>query len=70
MINKKMVILSLVFIICAPVLAHSGGNPPGQPFQYLEQKVEKQTNRLGELADRFTPPVGDIENRPKNDIGR
>ena len=57
MINKKIVILSLVFIICAPVLAHSGGNPPGQPFQYLEQKVEKLTNRLGELADRFTPPT-------------
>jgi hypothetical protein len=57
MINSRIVFYLLVLIFCAPVLAYSGGNPSGQPFEYLQKQIEKLTRQLEEVADRFTPPT-------------
>ena len=57
MINGRIVFHLLVLILCAPVLAYSGGNPSGQPFEYLQKQIDKLTRQLGNLADRFTPPT-------------
>jgi len=57
MISRGIVFSLLVLIFCAPMLAYSGGNPPGQPFEYLQKQIDKLTRQLGEFVDRFTPPT-------------
>ena len=57
MINKGIAFLSLVLILCVPVLAYSGGNPAGQPFEYLQKQIDSLTRQLGGIADRFMPPA-------------
>jgi hypothetical protein len=57
MINKGIAFLSLVLILCVPVLAYSGGNPAGQPFESLQKQIDTLTRQLGDIADRFTPPA-------------
>jgi len=55
MINRGIAFLSLVLILCVPVLAYSGGNPAGQPFESLQKQIDTLTRQLGDIADRFTP---------------
>ena len=57
MIKRKILVFSLVSILCVPVFAYAGGNPPGQPFQNLQQQIDKLTQQLGELVNRLTPPT-------------
>jgi len=57
MMNRKVILLFLIFILCFPVLSYSGGNPPGQPFQNLQQQLDKLTQQLRELVNRVTPPT-------------
>ena len=57
MIQRGMVFFSLGLILCVPVFAYSGGNPAGQPFAYLQNQIDVLTRQLGNIADRFTPPV-------------
>jgi hypothetical protein len=57
MINRGIAFLSLVLILCVPVLAYSGGNPAGQPFESLQKQIDTLTRQLGDIADRFTPPA-------------
>ena len=57
MIRRRILVLSLVSILCVPVFAYAGGNPPGQPFQNLQQQIDKLTQQLRSLTNRFTPPT-------------
>jgi hypothetical protein len=55
--NRKIILFPLILILCVPVLSYSGGNPSGQPFQNLQQQIDKLTQQLSELANRVTPPT-------------
>ena len=57
MIKRRILVLSLVSILCVPVFSYAGGNPPGQPFQNLQQQIDKLTQQLGGLTNRLTPPT-------------
>lgn len=57
MFNRGITFLSLVLILCVPMFAYSGGNPAGQPFEYLQKQIDALTRQLGGIADRFTPPA-------------
>ena len=57
MINRGIAFLWLVLILCVPMLAYSGENPPGQPFESVQQQIDTLTRQLGNIADRFTPPA-------------
>ena len=56
MIGRKMLYLSLVFIICTPGFVFSSGNPPGQPFQYLQQQIDRLEDQLIDFLDSSIPP--------------
>jgi hypothetical protein len=56
-IRRRILVLSLVSILCVPVFGYAGGNPPGQPFQNLQQQIDKLTQQLGGLTNRLTPPT-------------
>jgi hypothetical protein len=57
MIKRRILVLSLVSILCVPAFAYAGGNPPGQPFQNLQQQIDKLTQQLGALTKRLIPPT-------------
>ena len=57
MINRGIAFLTLALILCVPMLAYSGENPAGQPFQSLQKQIDTLTRQLGNIADRFTPPA-------------
>ena len=57
MIDRKILYLSLIFIFGIAELAYSGGNPPGQPFQYLQQQIDELKNQLVDLQNSSIPPT-------------
>jgi hypothetical protein len=54
MISKFRILLFLVAtLICVPMLAYSGGNLSGQPFQYLQQQIETLQQQVSELNQQI-----------------
>ncbi len=57
MLNRKIAILTLALILSFPLLGYARGASPGQPFQYLQQQIDKMKEQLEDLQARSTPPT-------------
>ena len=57
MFNKISVLILSAVLFCLPIGAHAANSPAGQPFKNLQQQIDRLTQQLGDLVDKFTPPT-------------
>lgn len=56
MITRKVVLVCLAFVLCFPVFTYAADKPQGQPFQFLQQQIDRLKEQLDSLP-KFTPPT-------------
>ncbi len=57
MFNMISVLILSAILFCFPIGANAADSTTGQPFKNLQQQIDRLTQQLGDLVDRFTPPT-------------